>query len=119
MGSNIEVVPSLDSRSNIIPKPALHLLLTRVVLLEWELKIKVLNPLVQIQTSLIPGLWEVETHPKVEGSSASRGEPGHKSAECRKAFGNRNKALLMEEMVEQSCEDDIPTYISPLKKKLG
>ena len=47
------------------------------------------------------------------------GEPGHKSAEYKKASGNRYKALLMEEMVEQSCEDDIPTYISPLKKKLG
>ncbi|KAG5552400.1 hypothetical protein RHGRI_010467 [Rhododendron griersonianum] len=38
------------------------------------------------------------------------GEPGHKSSNCRKASGGRNKALFIEEVTEQGCEDDIPVY---------
>ncbi|KAG5550839.1 hypothetical protein RHGRI_009321 [Rhododendron griersonianum] len=38
------------------------------------------------------------------------GEPGHKSSDCCKASGGRNKTLFIEEVTEQGCEDDIPVY---------
>ena len=46
-------------------------------------------------------------------------EPGHKSSDCRKATGNRNKALLIEELLEQSSEDKIPYCEKSLNEEIG
>ncbi|KAG5534031.1 hypothetical protein RHGRI_022247 [Rhododendron griersonianum] len=47
------------------------------------------------------------------------GEPGHKSSDCRKASGGRNKALFIEEVMEQGCEDDIPVYDEEICEEIG
>ena len=105
--SNTKVAPSLGSHSKTISRPSLHLLVIRAVLLGLEFHLRVLILLVQAKTSHIPDLQGVEIHPKVEGSSVS--SMGNRGT----ASGNRNKAILMEETVEQICEDDIPIYNHP------
>ncbi|KAG5567817.1 hypothetical protein RHGRI_003110 [Rhododendron griersonianum] len=47
------------------------------------------------------------------------GETGHKSSDCRKATGGRNKALFIEEVTEQGCEDDIPIYDEDICEEIG
>ncbi|KAH7849362.1 hypothetical protein Vadar_016773 [Vaccinium darrowii] len=43
------------------------------------------------------------------------GEPGHKSSDCRRSSGSKNKALFMEE----SCEDEFPIYYEALCEDIG
>ncbi|KAG5521705.1 hypothetical protein RHGRI_034057 [Rhododendron griersonianum] len=47
------------------------------------------------------------------------GDPGHKSSDCRKASGGRNKALFIEKVMEQGCEDDIPVYDEEICEEIG
>ena len=47
------------------------------------------------------------------------GEPSHKSSDCRKTMGERNRALLMEEIDENVCFDMPPTYDQPLNEEIG
>ncbi|KAG5549317.1 hypothetical protein RHGRI_014614 [Rhododendron griersonianum] len=47
------------------------------------------------------------------------GEPGHKSSDCCKAYGGRNMALFIEEVMEQGCEDDIPVYDKDMCEEIG
>ncbi|GFZ18312.1 hypothetical protein Acr_27g0000510 [Actinidia rufa] len=107
-----------------IPRPALHLLASSNKSGSFG---------VGIPTKGVKPVGPSQNQPYI-GPSGSRnpsqsggfkcfkcGELGHKSVECRKASGNQNKDLLMEERwtVEQSCEDDIPIYDQPFNEEIS
>jgi hypothetical protein len=47
------------------------------------------------------------------------GEPGHRSSDCRKIMGNRNKVLLLEEIEETEHDIELPVYDQPLNEEIG